>query len=77
MHIMNFELSGRLREARKDTGLTQREVADHLGLAEAVSVGRWERGETKPTIDRLLELAELYGVPVEWLLGKDDRPAAA
>lgn len=64
-------LALRLREARKATGLRQREVAEHLGLAEAVSVSRWERGVQRPDNRRLADVAELYGVTLDWLIGEE------
>ncbi|MCR5397616.1 MAG: helix-turn-helix domain-containing protein [Lachnospiraceae bacterium] len=49
-----------LREERK---LTQEQVADVLGITfQAVS--SWERDEYKPDTDKLIKLAELFGVSV-------------
>lgn len=64
----------RLAAARKNCNKTQAEVADHLGVSfQAVSL--WERGESTPEIDRLSELADLYGVTTDWLLsGKQILP---
>lgn len=62
-----MSLSQRLASARKDTGMTQREVAEKLDISfQAVSL--WERGETTPDIDKLAELASLYQVTTDWLL---------
>lgn len=62
--------SERLIMARKQKGFTQSEVAEHLNVSfQAVSL--WERGETSPDIEKLVELAALYGVTTDWLL-KDD-----
>lgn len=62
-----MEISERLAAARKERGLTQRDVADKLDISfQAVSL--WERGETSPDIDKLAELATLYQVTTDWLL---------
>lgn len=59
--------SERLTDARKERGLTQREVAERLNVSfQAVSL--WERGETSPDIDKLAEIASLYQVSADWLL---------
>ncbi|NUX98885.1 helix-turn-helix domain-containing protein [Paraburkholderia youngii] len=62
------KLLGRaLAAARADAGLTQEQVAEHLGVF-VETVSRFERGANWPTVPRLLQLAELYGVPVSTLL---------
>ena len=62
-----MELSERLAAARKEKGMTQREVAEKLDVSfQAVSL--WERGETSPDIDKLVDLADLYQVTTDWLL---------
>lgn len=62
---MNF--SERLAVARKERSMTQREVAERLNVSfQAVSL--WERGETSPDIDKLVEIASLYQVTTDWLL---------
>ncbi len=64
----------RLFAARKQSGLTQNEVAEKLGITfQAVSL--WERGETCPDVDKLAELASIYHVSTDWLLnGKSMQP---
>lgn len=67
-------LAMRLAKARKDLHLTQADAAESLGVSfQAVS--QWERGETWPDIQKLPELAALYGVSTDWLLmGKQAEP---
>ncbi|MBB5499300.1 helix-turn-helix domain-containing protein [Paraburkholderia sp. MM5384-R2] len=63
-----------LAAARADAELTQEQVAEHLGVF-VETVSRFERGAHWPTIPRLLELAELYKIPVATLLRRaSDRP---
>lgn len=66
-------LARRLREAREEAGLSQREVARQLGIAPS-TVSRWERGEARPRSDALPRLAEVLGVSVEWLAGEGSGP---
>ena len=62
------KFSERLSVMRKKASLTQAEVAEKLNVSfQAVS--QWERGETTPEIDKLPELADLYGVTTDWILG--------
>jgi Zn-dependent peptidase ImmA (M78 family) len=64
-------LARRLREARRETGLSVRAVAAGLPAKLAVShvtIGGYERGVTKPTIHVLAALADLYGRTLNWFL---------
>lgn len=65
------DFSQRLAIARKKQKMTQSEVAEKLNVSfQAVSL--WERGETTPEIEKLTEIADLYGVTTDWLLrGKE------
>jgi len=57
----------RLVEVRKTNKLTQAEVAEKLGVSfQAVSL--WERGETVPDTEKVIEIAALFGVTTDWLL---------
>lgn len=59
--------SERLAKARKEKGFTQSDVAEKLNVSfQAVSL--WERGETAPEIDKLVDIASLYQVSIDWLL---------
>ena len=60
-------LAERLVASRKAGGYTQSEIAEKLGVSfQAVSL--WERGETTPELDKLVELASLFGVSLDWLI---------
>ena len=65
----------RLIALRKEKGLTQAQLAEAINICRQ-SISDWERGVTKPTQDNLLLLSELYGVSVDYLLGKDVSPVA-
>ena len=67
-HRELFKSIGRvLTQRRESTGLTQEQVAEVLQIGtEAVS--RMERGITMPTIQRMAELADIYGCGIEELV---------
>ena len=51
-----------LRNARKEAGLTLSELAEHAGISK-VMPGRYERGESQPTMGTWQELNKvLFGV---------------
>jgi transcriptional regulator with XRE-family HTH domain len=44
--------------ARRAAGLTQKQLADRLEV-ESITVSRWERGVTSPSLPRLRRIAEI------------------
>lgn len=69
--LRNPNLPKRLRNARRDRGLTQEAVAEHLGLART-SLVALEKGERAVRPDELVAMARLFQRPVDELL----RPTA-
>lgn len=63
------QLGPRLREARQTANLTVREVGARLGLDHSMIV-RYENGESLPPLDRLIALADLYGLTAAALLAR-------
>lgn len=51
-----------LRRARRDAGLTQQQLAAHLGCAQA-TVSAWEAGTYEPSIGALIQLSDILDVP--------------
>lgn len=63
----------RYRQCREAAGMSQKYVAVTLGIA-GPSVSNWESGKTKPSSENLMQMADLYGVSVDYLLGRTDIP---
>src|SRR5438094_7851979 len=62
-------LGARLRAIRTQQGLSLHGVEEKSqGRWKAVVVGSYERGDRAVTVQRLAELADFYGVPVQELL---------
>lgn len=53
-----------LKAARVNVELTQREVANQMGLNVATLVN-WENGKTSPDIDQFKKLCEIYKCPID------------
>lgn len=60
----------RLRELRKTRQLTQAELADEVGVSQAL-VSKVERGERELSVSSAKRIAELYGVDVAELYGSE------
>ena len=68
-------MGGRLRTARRTAGLTQKQLAEQLGV-ESITVSRWERGVTTPSLPRLRRIAELTETTVSDLVRAPDAATA-
>lgn len=67
--------AARLRDSRIANGQTQQAAADSFGISLR-GYCRWEKGEREPTFSTLVAIADLYGVSVDWLLGRTDEARA-
>ena len=63
----------RIRILRKEKKLKQREAAESLGLS-ITSYCRYERGEREPDAPVLWRMADLFGVSIDYLVGRTDTP---
>ena len=66
--IDTANLGRRIARARRYVGLTQKDLADKVGVT-AQAVSKWERGSACPDISILDEIAEALKVSVSELLG--------
>ena len=64
-------LSGNLRELRQKRHLTQAEVAKDLNITTA-QYQRYETERSFPRADDLPELADYFGVSIDYLFGRND-----
>ncbi|HEO6612901.1 TPA: helix-turn-helix transcriptional regulator [Streptococcus agalactiae] len=58
----------RLKELRKEKKLSQKEIADFLGISER-TISRWENSENTIKSDKAQKLADYFEVPIDYLLG--------
>ena len=59
--------TNRLTLYRKRMRLSQKQVAAILGLGNAADLSRYERGKSRPTLERALALEIVYRIPVAFL----------
>ena len=55
-------------QLRKIRQMTQEELADRIGVSRQ-AVGKWESGETEPSLDLAKKVAEVFGVSLDELAG--------
>ena len=66
-----MDMGKRIKEARKQAGLTQKELAQKLGLATG-TVQQYELNKRSPRIEQLKEIASVLDVTLEYLLGHEN-----
>lgn len=60
-----------IAQKRKNLGLTQREIAEQLGMSDK-SVSKWERGVCLPDVSVYMELCRIIGISLnEFIAGED------
>lgn len=64
---MDKQFCENLKDARKASGLTQKQVANMLGVVESC-YANWEQGRTEPNIDMLRKLLTIFHVTADELI---------
>lgn len=63
-----------LKRFRQWRGLTQKQVADDIGILPEV-YRTYELGKTSPSVGVVIDLSKKYGVSADYLLGLSDEPS--
>ncbi|KEI81184.1 helix-turn-helix domain-containing protein [Clostridium botulinum] len=64
-------LNERIKELRKEKGITQEELAKHVGVSTSM-VGMYETNARKPSYEVLSKIAKYFRVSTDYLLGETD-----
>lgn len=70
----NQLIGSRIKEARKNAHLTQKDLAERLNLQSYQIIGQYESGMRKPKWERLKEIARILDVNPKYLAGESNRP---
>lgn len=69
MPTVNLTMTGaNIRAIRKQRGLSVKDLQDIFGFATPQAIYKWQQGVTLPTVDNLVVLASIFGVPMEKIL---------
>lgn len=63
-----MEFGSRFRKLRLQCNLTQKQVADTLGIEQS-NISDWENNVSRPEYENLIALARLYDETLESFLG--------
>ena len=67
-------MAANVRTARLASGLTQRQLAEAVGVGELV-VSKWERGMYRPSHENMIRLAGALGRSVAWFYTEHEEAA--
>lgn len=59
--MAEFNLAGKLKQARINKGLTQKQVYNQLGVVQS-TFSSWETGKAEPDAETLIKLCQIYGI---------------
>ena len=69
----NFEtFGGRLKYLMRMHGMTNSMLAERLHITSA-NIYRYLNGIRKPSVEKVLALADIFAVDVAWLIGQRER----
>lgn len=72
MPTINMTATGQnITKLRKDAGLTVKDLADIFGFTTPQAVYKWQHGVAMPTLDNLVVLAAVFGVPMDEIIVVD------
>jgi len=68
-----MKLSEKIYALRTARGLSQGDLAERLEVSRQ-SVSKWETGQSVPDLDKIIKLADLFGISVDELVRDEVRP---
>jgi len=73
MKNQNIGIGKRIKQARTDKGLRQKEIAEKFGLHSA-SMSKIESGDSSTSVEILLKIKEILNVNLHWILTGEGTP---
>lgn len=67
--MKNSLLGENLRKLRKEKNLTQKQLAEYLGVT-ARTIGYYENGQRFPSPETINRIADFFNVSLDWLFGR-------
>lgn len=72
---MKYEIKYKIKELRKEKGLTQKQLALLLNKSET-GLASWEQGLSEPSVNDIRLLCMIFDVSADYLLGLEDESGA-
>lgn len=65
-----MQFNENLKNLRLNSDLMQKRIAEILNVSVRTFQG-WESGRTEPSIEKLIQIADLFNVSLDFLVGRD------
>ncbi|MBU5333597.1 helix-turn-helix transcriptional regulator [Anaerocolumna aminovalerica] len=65
--------STRLKDLRLSKNMTLEQLGKEIDSTKA-TIGNFENGNRKPSLDMLIKLADFFNVSIDYLVGRSDNP---
>ena len=62
-------MDNNIKQLREAAGMTQAELAAKMNLTTP-SITKWELGRANPTLPNLIQLADIFRVPLDVVVGR-------
>ncbi len=66
-------LGERISQCRKQLGLSQEALGERMGVSRQ-AISKWESDSAIPELDKLLDLSQVFGVRIGWLICEEEAP---
>lgn len=63
-----------LKKVRINNKISQQKLADEISVSRS-TIAMWETGGSQPDNDNLMRIADYFNVTVDYLLGREEKPA--
>lgn len=73
----NAEIVERLKQIRKETGLSMDKFSKALGIQSSGNISAWESGRALPGAIALKAIHDVFGYSVDWILTGNNSTACA
>lgn len=73
MNDIKVTIAHNIAELRKASNMTQLDLAEKLNYSDK-AVSKWEHGDSIPDVTVLLEIADLFGVTLDFLVREEHTP---
>ena len=60
----------KLKEIRERLGYTRKQACDYIGCSRTVYT-RYENGDRQPSLPMLIRIADVFGVSLDYLVGRE------
>ena len=70
-----MDIGNKIKQLRLHAGMTQEQLAAKLGIS-AQSVSKWENNSAVPELEKLIKMAQIFGITIDELVTGETKEAA-